>query len=36
VVQPLVELALELSGNGKLLLQSVYDPFSYILGRTYG
>ena len=36
VVQPLVELALELSGNGKLLLQSVYDPLSYIRGRTYG
>jgi hypothetical protein len=36
VVQPLVELALELSGNGKLLLQCVYDPLSYLLERTCG
>jgi hypothetical protein len=26
VIQPLMELALELSGNGKMLLQSMYDP----------
>jgi hypothetical protein len=34
VIQPLVELALDLSGNGKLLLQSVYDPLLCTLGRT--
>ena len=34
VIQPLMKLALKLSGNGKLLLQSVYNLPPSPLGRT--
>jgi hypothetical protein len=35
MIKPLVDLVLELSGNGRLLLQNVYNPLPCLLVRTY-